>query len=139
MITGRRSSFFARCAERGYTLEEVRPCIVAEDGDTITVDELHESYPHPKPSGDPTGPGTELKALLSKIGIKSSPTCSCNKRAKIMDEKGCAWCEENIQEIVGWLKEEHAKRKSIIPFIPLAVEQVVKLAIRRARKKGNSQ
>lgn len=34
-----------RCRERGYTLDEVRACIVREDGDTITVDETHASYP----------------------------------------------------------------------------------------------
>jgi hypothetical protein len=40
----------ARCRERGYTLDEVRPCILSEDGDQITVDETHQSYPaKPKP------------------------------------------------------------------------------------------
>lgn len=37
--------FEARCRDRGYTLDEVRACIVAEDGDRITVDETHEAYP----------------------------------------------------------------------------------------------
>lgn len=49
MITGSRSAFEARCRERGYTLAQVRPCIVAEDGDTITVDETHKAYPMAKP------------------------------------------------------------------------------------------
>lgn len=49
MITGRRSAFEARCRQRGYTLDEVRPCILSEDGDTVTVDESHHSYPHPRP------------------------------------------------------------------------------------------
>lgn len=40
-----------RCAERGYTLDEVRPCIVAEAGDTITVDPSHPAYPREKPLG----------------------------------------------------------------------------------------
>lgn len=35
----------ARCRERGYTLDEVRPCIVSQDGESITVDETHEAYP----------------------------------------------------------------------------------------------
>jgi hypothetical protein len=40
----------ARCRQRGYTLDEVRPCIVSEDGDQITVDETHPAYPaKPKP------------------------------------------------------------------------------------------
>lgn len=48
MITGRRSQFEARCRQRGYTLAEVAACIVAEDGDTITVDETHPAYPRPQ-------------------------------------------------------------------------------------------
>jgi hypothetical protein len=82
-------------------------------------------------------PGTELKALLKTIGIVASPTCSCNKRAKVMDEKGCDWCEEHIDEIDGWLAEEAKKRK--LPYVSLAGKTLVRLAIRRARKKGNSR
>jgi hypothetical protein len=84
-----------------------------------------------------TGPGTELKALLKTIGITASPTCACNKRAKVMDEKGCDWCEEHIDEIDGWLAEEAKKRK--LPYISLAGKTLIRLAIRRARKKGNSR
>ena len=40
-----------RCRERGYTLDEVRPCIVAEDGESITVDELHAAYPRERKAG----------------------------------------------------------------------------------------
>jgi len=50
MITGSRKLFEARCRERGYTLDEVRPCIVSQDGEQITVDETHPAYPrHQKP------------------------------------------------------------------------------------------
>lgn len=50
MITGSRLHFLARCRQRGYTLDEVRACIVSEDGDKITVDETHPAYPRePKP------------------------------------------------------------------------------------------
>lgn len=45
MIRCQRRHLEARCRERGYTLDEVRACIVAEDGDTITVDETHKSFP----------------------------------------------------------------------------------------------
>jgi hypothetical protein len=83
------------------------------------------------------GPGTELKALLKTIGIVAKPNCSCNKRARVMDEKGCDWCEEHIDEIDGWLAEEAKKRK--LPYISLAGKTLVRLAIRRARKKGNSR
>jgi hypothetical protein len=54
VITGRISAFEARCRQRGYTIDEVRACIVSQDGDTITVDEAHGSYPHqPKPGFTP--------------------------------------------------------------------------------------
>ena len=45
MIKCNRQHLTARCRQRGYTLDEVRPCIVSEDGDRITVDETHPAYP----------------------------------------------------------------------------------------------
>jgi hypothetical protein len=90
MITGSRVHFDARCRERGYTLEQVRPCIVSEDGDTITVDETHESYPRAKP-----GLGDMVKAGLSAIGITEDRVskalgrpCGCSKRAKALNDLG---------------------------------------------------
>jgi hypothetical protein len=118
MITAKKVFFIERCNERGYTLDQVKDCIVSENGDDITVDETHPSYPKksknaissPPVSGlisvDTGGTGTELKKILTKIGIKATPNCSCNTRAKIMDEKGADWCENNIDTIVGWLREE---------------------------------
>jgi hypothetical protein len=81
----------------------------------------------------PPGPGTELKALLKTIGIVASPTCSCNKRARVMDEKGGDWCEEHIGEIDGWLAEEARKRG--LPYLSIAGRALIRLAVRRARKK----
>jgi hypothetical protein len=50
VITCRLSHLAARCRERGYTLDEVAPCIVSQSGDTITVDVDHPAYPlRPKP------------------------------------------------------------------------------------------
>ncbi len=82
-----------------------------------------------------SGPGTELKALLETIGITATPTCSCNRRAKVMDQKGCDWCEQNMEQIDRWLAEEAKKRK--LPYLSLAGKTLIRLAIRRARKKGN--
>lgn len=45
MISGTRTQLASRCRQRGYTLDEVRPCILNEDGDTITVDVDHPAYP----------------------------------------------------------------------------------------------
>lgn len=84
-----------------------------------------------------SGPGTQLKAMLSRIGIVASENCSCNKRAAIMDERGCDWCEQNIDQIDGWLAEEAKKRK--LPYLSLAGRALIHMAIRRARKKGNVQ
>src|SRR5699024_4347952 len=50
------------------------------------------------------GPGTELKKLLSRIGIRALGNCQCNARAAEMDRGGADWCRENLETIVGWLK-----------------------------------
>ena len=145
MIQCRLHHLEHRCRQRGYTMDEVRPCIVQQAGDRIVVDETHPAYPRhvrpgytPPPPAKPvppSGPGTELKALLKTIGIVASPTCSCNKRVKVMDEKGCDWCAEHIDEIDSWLAEEAKKRN--LPYVSLAGKTLIRLAIRRARKKGN--
>ena len=49
-----------------------------------------------------------------------------------MDINGTQWCEDNIDIIVGWLKEEANKRK--LPFIDMAGKILVKRAISNARK-----
>lgn len=151
MITCQRHHLEARCRERGYTLDEVRACIVSEDGNVIVVDESHPAYPARRP-GEPqraarppaAGPGTELKAMLAGFPfyLKTTPSCPCSKRAKAMDEReknSPGWCEENMATIVGWLKEEHGRQKLLVPFVPAAVEQLVRIAIRRARKKATSK
>lgn len=90
MITGRRTSFEARCRERGTTLEAVRACIVSDEGDTITVDETHPAYPRAKP-----GLGDMVKAGLSAIGITEERVskaigrpCGCSQRAEALNELG---------------------------------------------------
>jgi hypothetical protein len=137
MITGPRELFDARCRERGYTLDEVRACIISEDGDMVTVDETHGSYPRARSAesnaSPSVGPGTELKKLLSKVGITTKPGCACNQRAKVMDQKGCDWCAENLSTITAWLKEEHTRQKIMLPFSETAVSLLVRYAIRRAR------
>jgi len=139
MILCRLRHLEARCRERGYTLDEVRPCIVSQDGDQITVDETHPAYPReakpgftPQPPPPASGPGTELKKLLKLVGITASPTCSCNARARRMDTDGCDWCEAHVDEIVGWLREESGKRG--LPFLDAAGRVLVRRAIRNARR-----
>ena len=141
MTTCHRSFLESRCRERGYTLDEAMPCVVSQDGDQWTIDVDHPAYhreakpgfaPEPPPEPAPThGPGTELKKLLKLIGITASPDCSCNARARLMDERGIEWCEANIDEIVGWLREEASKRG--LPFVDMAGRMIVCTAIRRAK------
>jgi len=78
------------------------------------------------------GPGTELKKLLSRIGIRSEPGCKCNSRAMQMDAWGPDVCERKIDEIIGWLREEASSRR--LPFSKTLATVVVRSAIRRARK-----
>lgn len=136
MITCDKKFLVARCHERGWALSEVMPCVVARKGDRWTIDETHPAYPNAK-KPEPGGPGTELKALLKMVGITSSPTCKCNAHAKKMDVWGPDECERRLPEIVGWLKEQSDARG--LPFVRIAAEQAVKLAIRRARKKASKR
>jgi hypothetical protein len=79
-----------------------------------------------------SGPGTELKKLLAKVGIVATPDCSCNARAAEMDRQGVEWCEGNIDTIVGWLREQAQARG--LPFLDLAGRMLVRRAIQNARK-----
>jgi hypothetical protein len=57
MTTCHRSHLEARCHERGYTLDEVMPCVVSQDGDEWTVDVDHPAYPRvAKPGYEPPPP-----------------------------------------------------------------------------------
>ena len=50
-----------------------------------------------------------------------------------MDERGVAWCEANLEEITGWLREEATKRG--LPFLDAAGRVLVRRAIANARRK----
>jgi len=84
----------------------------------------------PRPLG--YGPGTELKRLLGRIGIKAEPGCKCTARAEEMDRRGCDWCAANVPLIVGWLREEATKRG--LPFVDVAGRVLVRRAISNARR-----
>lgn len=139
-LTAHKNHFFQRCIERAYEIEDAMKCVVKMDGDMWTIDVDHPSYPHPRDqkiideikAKREIGAGTELKKILATVGIKSSPTCSCNAKAKKMNEKGIQWCKDNIDTIVDWLQEEAKKRK--LPFAKFIGQKIVKLAIKRAEK-----
>jgi len=125
-----------RCNQRGYILEKAKACIVEKFPDgTALFDIEHPEYPRDKGiklDFVEGGVGSNLKKILSRIGITSTPNCSCNARAAMMDTFGIEWCEENLEYLVGFLREEAAKRK--LPFIDAAGRALVKMAIKRAKK-----
>lgn len=79
-----------------------------------------------------SGVGTQLKKLLSKLGIQASTNCDCNKHAKQMDDNGIEWCENNKETIIDWLEIEAKKRR--IPFIRYAALVLINKAIKNAKK-----
>jgi hypothetical protein len=84
---------------------------------------------------DPNGPGSILASMFSLIGIKSTPTCSCRQHAIEMNTKGNAWCENNMDTIIGWLKAESNKRN--IPFIESLAKMIVNKAIKKSKQLKN--
>jgi hypothetical protein len=94
MIRCRMRHLEARCRQRGYTLDEVRPCIVTQDGDQITVDETHPAYPRAKPGlGDMVAAGLaavgitkeRAQAVAAVVGVKD---CGCKKRQERLTQLG---------------------------------------------------
>lgn len=146
MIACAKEHLYAACALRGYTLEEVMPCVVAQDGHQWTIDVDHPAYPrHPKPgfttplTAVPThGPGTELSKLLKRFGIEPTPTCQCRAKAAEMDAWGPDESSkpERIEEVVAVMREEAAARG--LPFLDAVGRLLVRRAIRNARRAAAS-
>jgi hypothetical protein len=141
MITTHRRHLEARCTERGYTLDEVLPCVVSQDGDEWTIDTESEFYPRvsrlPEPPPIPTsGPGTELSKLLKRFGINPTPTCQCRAKQQQMDAWGCDECSkpERIDEVVAVMRAEAEARG--LPFLDVAGRMLVRRAIANARKQS---
>lgn len=145
IIKMEKSAYENMCTHRKYTVEETLPCLIKADpngtikdrdgneksAEVYYLDNDHEKFPHSH------GAGAELKKMFSLVGIKSTPTCSCNARALQMDSKGIKWCQDNKEEILGWLEEEATKRK--IPFVKFGADCVVNLAIKKAMKDPRSR
>ena len=140
MIECHRSHLEDRCRERGYTLDEVLPCVVSQDGDEWTIDVDHPAYPRvsrlppPEPAPTPRGPGTELSKLLKRFGIEPTPTCQCRAKAQQMDLWGPDECErpERIDEVVAVMRTEATARG--LPFLDIAGRLLVRRAIQNARR-----
>ena len=81
---------------------------------------------------DPDGPGSILSGMISTMGIKSTPNCSCRRHAIEMNTNGPDWCEENIGTILSWLEEEAKKRN--LPFVRTVAKVMVQRAIAKSRR-----
>lgn len=80
----------------------------------------------------PNHPGTLLSKMIKSLGFVMSDSCSCKRHALEMNEKGNDWCFENIDTIVGWLREEAHRRN--LPFIDTIGKLMVNRAIKKSRK-----
>ena len=145
VISCHRSHLEARCKERGYSIEEVMPCVVSQNGDIWAIDTNHAAFPLESrlPPEDnqnrvvikvATGPGAELKKLLAgwPFRIQTTDTCPCNAMAHQMNSWGCDECEVRMDEIVAHLRTQAATRG--LPFIDAAGRFLIKRAIKNARK-----
>ena len=81
---------------------------------------------------DPHGPGTVLSSMIKSLGIHMSDSCSCRRHALAMNEQGNDWCANNVDTIVGWLREE-AKRRGL-PFVDMIGKVMVNRAVKKSRK-----
>lgn len=88
-----------RCVQRGYSWNEITPCLTADLGDGwYEVDVEHPAYPRAqKPGVSPqkAGLGDMVKAGLSAIGITEERVsavigrpCGCSERAEKLNELG---------------------------------------------------
>lgn len=90
MITCHRKTLEARCRQRGYTLTQVMPCVVLQDGDTWTVDETHPSYPRRR-----AGLGDVVASGLAAVGVTpalvqylTGRPCRCKERREALNRAG---------------------------------------------------
>jgi hypothetical protein len=89
----------ARCVERGYSWDEITPCLTQDLGDGwYEVDVNHPAYPRTQKAGvqpPKAGLGDIVKAGLSAIGITEERVskaigrpCGCSKRAEKLNDLG---------------------------------------------------
>jgi hypothetical protein len=81
---------------------------------------------------NPNHPGTILSKMIKSVGIQMTDSCSCKAHALEMNEHGNDWCEQNIDTVVGWLREEASRRG--LPFMDALGKLLVGRAIKKSRK-----
>lgn len=88
-----------RCAQRGYSWDEIKPCLLKDfGGGWYDVDVEHPAYPRQQKAGtEPPkmGLGDMVAAGLSAIGITKERVsaiaggdCGCQKRQEALNEFG---------------------------------------------------
>ena len=115
-----RCNFSARCGSSCYRCSRCWQEVVTE---TLPIYATCRGY---------RGAGHFLSRSLSWFGLKGDRNCKCRVRARLMDERGPDWCEENLPEILGWLREAAEERG--LPYIDIIASRLIRNAIAAARK-----
>lgn len=113
-----------------WTQAQAEAKLLQELGDN-PVAKLQSLFPRTMEQ-DPNGPGTVLAKMIKSLGIVMSDSCSCRRHAIEMNTQGNDWCENNVDTIVGWLREEAKKRG--LPFVDLVGKLMVTRSIKKSRK-----
>ena len=90
------------------------------------------SSPAPQIPYPNAGPGTELGKLLDRFGFKPAAGCNCKKHIVEMNANGPQWCADNIDTILGWLREE--AQRAGYPFTELGAKLLILRAISNSKR-----
>ena len=112
-----------RCGNRlgDKGLDVVVPC-----GREFTVEPLRSKD---------QGVGSALAGILKWFGIRETKVCNCRSMRLKMNLQGPDWCEENMDEILDWLKAQANRRG--LPFSRYVAKAMVNRAIKKTRKREN--
>ncbi|MFN7891383.1 MAG: hypothetical protein ACK5OC_13915 [Pirellula sp.] len=125
------------CTEKANPSQSINKVTVslAISGTTDMATKAHvmKSYGHllTKVSVEASGPGTELKKLISWFYSPDKKKCKCATRIAKMNAWGPDKCEQRMDTIVRWLK--HSARIHKVPFFEPAVKLLIKKAIKNSR------
>lgn len=97
----RLRDLLGRAVQRGYTLDEVRECIVRDYGNGwLDVDVQHAAYPRLARDGhtQPKGLGDVVQSLLAGMGITEAAVsavtgkpCRCGERKRALNDLGAKY------------------------------------------------
>lgn len=85
-----------RAAQRGYSLEDIRPCLTQDlGGGWYEVDTQHAAYPHAREATPPPGLGDIVAGWLAILGVTEERVsklvgvdCGCAKRRAALNAAG---------------------------------------------------